>query len=309
MKNDIDIKYHKTLEDIKHINAGDEEYWLARELAPVLEYAKWENFNKVIERAMLACKNSGHEICEHFREVSKMIEMPVGTPSKSNRTGFPDLRKSSVITSKPKQIIDYKLTRYACYLIVQNGDPRKQVIAYGQTYFAVQTRRQEEADYISQLDEDNKRLVVRNDIKQWNQLLAEAAHNSGVITDEEYAQFQNAGYSGLYGGETVDDIRRRKKLKEEQKILDFMSSPELIANLFRISQTEEKLKKDKIAGADKAALTHNKVGQEVREAIKKIGGTLPEDMETPKKSTDQVAREQVKKIKELSKKKKLILDE
>ena len=278
--------YHKGFEEIKKTKHNGSEYWTARELAPVLGYNKWENFQKVIERAMLACKNSGHAVNDHFPELRKMIQTGKGAK---------------------REIIDYHLTRYACYLIVQNGDPRKPVIAHGQTYFAVQTRRQEEADYYTQLDEDNKRLVIRNDIKQWNQLLAEAAYKSGVITDTEYAQFQNAGYMGLYGGETVEDIHKRKNLKKNQRILDFMSSPELIANLFRISQTEEKLKNEHINNAETAMAAHHAVGKEVRTAIEKIGGTLPENIQTPEKSIDQVSREQVKKL--ISKTNKLMLDE
>ena len=173
---------------------------------------------------MIACENSGHSIEHDFPEVRKIVEAGA--------------------TSKPKK--DYELTRYACYLIVQNGDPRKEVIALGQTYFAIQTYRQELADHYNQLDEDRRRLVIRGDIKQWNQLLAETAHDAGVISNEEFAIFQNAGYMGLYGGLDVDDIHARKELKVGQKILDYMGSTELIANLFRISQTEEKLRKDKI---------------------------------------------------------------
>ena len=169
----------------------------------------------------MACQNSGKNIEDDFPEVRKIVEAG----------------------ATQKRVIDYELSRYACYLIVQNGDPRKEVIALGQTYFAIQTRRQEVADYFNQLDEDNKRLVIRGDIKQWNQMLLGAAHNAGVITNEEYAEFQNADYMGLYGGLTVDDIHKRKNLKDNEKILDFMGSTELIANLFRISQTEEKLKK------------------------------------------------------------------
>jgi DNA-damage-inducible protein D len=192
-------------------------------------------------------------------------------------------------------------------LIVQNGDPRKEVIALGQTYFAIQTRRQEVADYFNQLDEDNKRLVIRGDIKQWNQMLAEAAHNAGVISNEEYATFQNAGYMGLYGGMNVEDIHQKKGLKKTDKILDFMSSTELIANLFRISQTEEKLKKDKASTADAANEIHFIVGREVRGTIERVGGTMPEDLPVPNKSISDVEREQLKKLKKNPK--KLMLDE
>jgi DNA-damage-inducible protein D len=276
---------YKTFEGIKRIAENGNEFWCARDLSIVLGYTKWENFHKVIKRAMLACKNSGYSIEYCFPEVRKPIISGKG-------------RKSFAI--------DYNLTRYACYLIVQNGDPRKEIIALGQTYFAIQTYRQEVADYFNQLDEDNKRLVVRGDIKQWNQMLAEAAHNAGVITNEEYAKFQNAGYTGLYGGLTVGDIHERKSLKKDEKILDFMSSTELIANLFRISQTEEKLKKDKVTNPQTANETHYVVGKEVRQAIERVGGTLPEDLPTPIKGISEIEREQ---IKNLGKDKKLMLDE
>ena len=175
---ELKIAEYKRFEDIKHVREDGSEFWYARELAPALEYSKWENFSKVIGRAMIACENSGHSVSDDFPEVRKIVEAGV--------------------TSKPK--LDYELTRYACYLIVQNGDPRKEVIALGQTYFAIQTYRQEVAEHFNQLDEDRRRLVVRGDIKQWNQLLAETAHDAGVISNEEFAIFQNAGYMGLYGG-------------------------------------------------------------------------------------------------------------
>ncbi|MBQ6132891.1 MAG: DNA damage-inducible protein D [Lachnospiraceae bacterium] len=280
-------KEYKRFEDIKHIREDGSEYWSARELAPALEYTQWRNFENVIKRAMIACENSGHSILDDFAEVSKIVEAGA--------------------TSKPKK--DYELSRYACYLIVQNGDPRKQVIALGQTYFAIQTYRQELADHYNQLDEDRRRLVVRGDIKQWNQLLAETAHDAGVITNEEFAIFQNAGYMGLYGGLDVDDIHSKKKLSAEQKILDFMGSTELIANLFRISQTEEKLRKDNIIGAEKATSTHYAVGREVRKAIEKIGGTMPEDLPTPEKSIQQIEKEQMERLKKKAKAGKIMLDE
>lgn len=282
----LQAEEYKNFEEIKKIREDGTEYWNARELSEVLQYKKWENFAKVIDRAKLACNNSGFEIQDHFPEVRKMVEIGSNTV---------------------RELLDYELSRYACYLIVQNGDPRKEVIALGQTYFAIQTRRQEVTDYFNQLDEDNKRLVIRGDIKQWNQMLLEAAHNAGVITNQEYAEFQNAGYMGLYGGLTVDDIHERKKLKDNEKILDFMGSTELIANLFRISQTEEKLKKDEIHNCSKATSTHYEVGAKVRKAIEDIGGTMPEDLPTPEKSIKQVEKEQLKRLKD--KKTKLMLDE
>lgn len=228
---ELQAKEYKTFEDIKYIRQDGTEFWRARELARVLDYAKWENFSKVIDRAMLACSNSGYEVANHFPEARKMVA--IGSGAK-------------------REQIDYELSRYACYLIVQNGDPRKKVIALGQTYFAIQTRRAEVADIFNHLDENNKRLVVRGNIKQWNQLLAEAAYSAGILTDEEFAIFQNAGYMGLYGGMTVADIHRKKGLAKNEKILDFMGSTELIANLFRISQTEEKLQRDNRNGRNLA---------------------------------------------------------
>ena len=281
----LNSEEYKPFENIKQIRDGV-EFWYARELAPVLEYSKWENFHKVIKRAMLACKNSGYSIDDCFPEVRKSIISGKG-------------RKSFVI--------DYCLTRYACYLIVQNGDPRKEVIALGQTYFAIQTRRAEVADVFNQLDENNKRMVVRGNIKQWNQLLAEAARNAGVITDEEFAIFQNSGYMGLYGGLTVAGIHTRKGLKDGEKILDHMGSTELVANLFRISQTEEKLKKDEVSSAIEANNTHYAVAEKIRKAMIDIGATLPEDLPTPDKSIQIVEREEIKKLRQS--KKPLMLDE
>lgn len=280
-------KEYKCFEDIKRIHEDGTEYWLARELSVVLNYTKWENFHKVIKRAMLACQNSGHDVENDFPEVRKIVKAGA--------------------TEKPR--IDYELTRYACYLIVQNGDPRKEVIALGQTYFAIQTYRQEVADRFNQLDEDARRLVVRGDIKQWNQLLAETARGAGVITNEEFAIFQNAGYMGLYGGMTVEDIHKKKELKVGQKILDYMGSTELIANLFRISQTEEKLRKDQIDDAETATSVHHSVGKEVREAIEKIGGTMPEDLPTPEKSIAQIEKEQMELLKKKAQNGQLMLDE
>ena len=273
----LKAKEYKKFEDIKRIRKDGSEFWSARELSDALEYTQWRNFSKVIERAMIACENSGHDVFDDFAEVSKIVDAGA--------------------TNKP--IKDYELSRYACYLIVQNGDPRKEVIALGQTYFALQTYRQEVADHFNQLDEDRRRLVVRGDIKQWNQLLAETAHDAGVITNEEFAIFQNAGYMGLYGGLDVEDIHARKELQVGQKILDYMGSTELIANLFRISQTEEKLRKDSIQGADAATST----------AIEKIGGTMPEDLPKPEKSIQEIESEQMARLKAKAKKGTIMLDE
>ena len=281
----IEAEEYKSFESIKKVREDGSEYWSARELGEVLEYKKWENFSKAIDRAKLACKNSGFNIDNDFPEVRKIVEAG----------------------ATQKNIIDYELSRYACYLIVQNGDPRKEVIALGQTYFAIQTRRQEVADYFNQLDEDNKRLVIRGDIKQWNQMLLEAAHNAGVITNEEYAEFQNSGYMGLYGGLTVQDIHERKNLKENEKILDFMGSEELATNLFRITQTEAKLKREKVRNKEKANETHYTVGKTVRKAIEDIGGTMPENLPTPEKSISKIEKEQLKRLKNSNK--KLMLDE
>ena len=282
----LNAEEYKTFEEIKHIDETGDEFWLARELAEVLRYTQWRNFKKVLDKAMLACKNSGYSMENHFAEVSKMVKIGSGTKRK---------------------LIDFRLSRYACYLIVQNGDPRKEIIALGQTYFAIQTRRAEVADVFNQLDENNKRLVVRGNIKQWNQLLAEAANKAGVITDEEFGIFQNSGYMGLYGGETVMDIHKRKGLKPKEKILDFMGSTELIANLFRISQTEEKLKRDGVANAPTANNTHFEVAEKIRNAMIEMGATLPENLPTPDKSIQVIEREEIKKLRESNI--KLMLDE
>jgi DNA-damage-inducible protein D len=312
----LKAKEYESFENTKQQDENSAEYWFARDMQKVLQYTEWRNFHKVIDRAMLACKNSGLKITDHFPEVKKMVEIPT-KPSKTAKTeiGLPDLRKTKTTEigfvdlnkTKTKPIIDYKLTRYACYLIVQNGDPRKEIIALGQTYFAIQTRRQELADTFNQLDENSKRLVVRGNIKQWNQLLAEAAHNAGVITEDEFAIFQNSGYMGLYGGMTVANIHKKKKLKSKEKILDFMSSTELIANLFRISQTEEKLKLDKVSSSVEANETHYQIGEKIRNAMIEMGTTLPENLPTPYKSIQVIEREEIKKLR--NSKKKLMLDE
>ena len=261
-------------EEIKHIGDDGIEFWLARELQPVLKYAKWSNFNKVIETAKIACKISGHLVDDHFAEVGKTINLP----------------KTAKRTLK-----DYKLTRYACYLIVMNGDPRKDVIALGQTYFAVKTRQQEFQELYEQLSENEKRLFIRGDIKQKNMLLAESARNAGVITPLEFAIFQDSGYKGLYNGLTAKDIAKRKGIKKNDEILDYMGSEELAANLFRITQTEGKLKKEKVTDKRQANKIHFEVGKTIRKAIEEIGGTMPEDL-APAENIKQVEKRVKKQI-------------
>ena len=261
----------QTFESIKHINEYGEEYWLARELQPVLEYAQWRRFADAIERAKLACKNSGFEVDDHFADVGKMVDIGSGAE---------------------REIDDVMLSRYACYLIVMNGDPRKEVIAVGQTYFAVKTRQQELIDNYEELTEDQKRLAIRNEMIAHNKSLAEAAQMAGVVDPRDYAIFQNKGYQGLYGGLGAKEIHARKGLKKSQKILDHMGSTELAANLFRATQTDEKLRRENIQGKQAAYDTHYEVGKKVRQTIKELGGTMPEDLPTPEKSIAQIEREQ-----------------
>jgi DNA-damage-inducible protein D len=280
----------KSFEDIKQIAENGMEYWSARDLQKPLGYERWENFSKVIDKAILACDVAGFEIKDHFPCAKKKVEMPSKTRENKGDFGFRDATKTKII-------IDYKLSRYACYLIVQNGDPRKEQIALGQTYFAIQTYRQELSDKYNQLAEDKKRLLLRGDIKQMNQLLVEAAKGAGVISNEEYAIFQNRGYQGLYGGLSVADIHFRKQLGEKDKILDFMGSEEMIANLFRISQTQSKIARENIRSKEFASYTHFTVGKEVREAIMRLGGVMPEDLPTPQKGIIELEREAIKKLK------------
>lgn len=273
---DLEKYSNKTFESIKHINQYNFEYWTARELQIVLEYAKWDNFLKVIEKGKEACSNSKQDVADHFADVGKMVDIGSDTQ---------------------REIDDLHLSRYACYLIVQNADPRKEVVALGQTYFAIQTRRQELSDQFTQLDEDNKRLAIRNELKDHNKKLVEEAKKAGVETSLDYAIFQDYGYMGLYGGLKAKDIHQRKGLKKSQKILDHMGSTELAANLFRATQTEDKLRRDKVKGKVQANQTHYKVGIKVRETIEELGGAMPEDLPAPEKSVKKIEQEKVKKLK------------
>lgn len=270
---DID-NTNKSFEDIKHIDENGVEFWYARELMPILQYSNWQNFKKIIDKAKISCENSGISVFEHFIDVNKL----------SKRANNAEV-----------EIKDYELTRYACYLIAQNGDSRKKVIALAQTYFAVQTRKQEitEKEY-SMLTEDEKRFYQRNLTRKGNYSLNQTAKKAGV---KNFDKFHNAGYKGLYNGETADDIAKRKGLRYREDILDNMGSTELSANLFRISQTEEKLKKDNIQTEKEACNTHNKIGKIVRKAIKEAGGTMPENLPTPQKSLKQLEKENKKILK------------
>ena len=269
-------------ENIKHIDEYGNEYWYARELQKVLEYKEWRNFKIVIDKAITSCENSNFNVLNHFVETNKMIEL--GKTAK-------------------RKILDYELSRYACYLIVQNADPNKEVVALGQTYFAIQTRKQEitEREYDS-LSDDEKRFYQRKLTKQGNYTLQKVASSAGV---KNMAEFHNAGYKGLYNGETADDIFKRKKLRYREDILDNMNEDELVANLFRINQTKQKLLKDNVQGEKEAKDVHYEVGKKVRKAIADIGGMMPEEMPTPKKSLKELEKEK----KQLGNKEKKKLEE
>lgn len=273
---DIEKYSEATFENIRHTNEYGQEFWYARELQQALEYSQWRRFEETIERAKTSCLQSENSIEDHFANVGKMVSIGSGAQ---------------------REIDDIMLSRYACYLIVMNGDPRKQIIAVGQTYFAVKTRQQELVDNYDQLTEDQKRLAIRDEIKRHNKSLAEAAQMAGVETSLDYATFQNYGYMGLYGGLKAQDIKRRKGLKKSQDILDHMGSTELAANLFRATQTDEKLRRENVQGKDAANRTHYEVGAKVRQTIAELGGTMPEDLPTPEKSVKQLAREQEKQLK------------
>jgi DNA-damage-inducible protein D len=248
-------------EQIKRIDPDGNEFWSARDLMPILEYSNWQNFKNVLLKAQIACENSGRNPTDHFIIASKMVS--IGSDAK-------------------REVEDMHLSRYACYLVVQNADPSKEVVALGQTYFAVQTRRQEVSDaaLLAGLNEDQRRLVLRQEIKNQNTDLASAAKVAGVITTLDFAVFQDHGYQGLYNGLKAKDIHKRKNLKKSQHILDHMGSAELAANLFRSTQADEKLRRDDVQGKDNANRVHYEAGIMVRQAIAGFGGTMPEDMPT-----------------------------
>ena len=273
--NEINEYTEKIFEEIKHIDENGREYWVARELQQALDYSQWRRFENVIDKAKETCINSNNNVSDHFVNVGKMVNAGVSI----------------------KEITDYKLSRYACYLIAQNGDSRKKVISLAQTYFAVQTRKQEIIDkYYSDLPEDKKRLIIRKQIRNGNYSLNRTAVNSGVT---DLARFHNSGYKGLYNGETADEIAKRKGLRYREDILDNMCSEELAANIFRISQTDAKLKRENINSDLKSNIIHYEVGKKVRDTIKELGGTMPENMPTPKKSIKEIEKSYQKKKKEI----------
>ena len=276
--NDIENYNDIVFEKIKQIDENGVEFWYARDLQLIFEYREWRNFTKVIDKAKEACLNSGLNIIDHFIYINKNITLS------NNAT---------------RKIEDIKLTRYACYLIVQNSDPRKSIVALGQTYFSMQTRKQELQENFDSLSEEQKRLAMRKDLKEHNKHLVNAASDAGVKTAIDYARFQNFGYKGLYGGLDAKGIHTKKGLEKNQKILDHMGSTELAANLFRATQTEDKLRREEIKGKENANNTHFEVGKVVRNTIKELGGTMPEDLPTPTKSIKELEKEekQKKKIK------------
>ena len=271
--NNIEKYQEMIFEKIKHFDEKGNEYWSARELMSVLEYSQWRRFNDVIEKSIITCKNSNIDFLDHFANVGKVIE--IGSKTK-------------------RKIEDFKLSRYACYLIAQNGDSRKKNIALAKTYFAIQTRKMElsEMEYNS-LSENDKRFYQRNLTRRGNYILNQTAKKAGV---KNFDKFHNAGYKGLYNGETADDIAKRKKLRYREDILDNMCSDELITNLFRISQTNQKLIRDNVKGEKNACDTHYYVGKKIRDTIKELGGTMPEDFPTPEKSLKEIEKEELLKI-------------
>lgn len=270
-------KPHQTFEDIKQFDAQGNEFWYARALAKVLDYSDFRNFVAVIEKALNALEQSDMNPTDHIGEATEMVAIGSGAQ---------------------RSMASFALSRHACYLIVQNADPSKPVIALGQTYFAIQARRQELADdaTFQALEEDKKRLFLRNELKLHNKQLVEAAAQAGVNTELDFAVFQNHGYKGLYGGLDAKGIHKAKGLKKSQKILDHMGSTELAANLFRATQAEEKLNRDNIRSKTQANRTHFEVGQKIRQTIAELGGTMPEELPTPDKSIANIEREQQKLI-------------
>jgi DNA-damage-inducible protein D len=269
--------YISPFESIRRVNEEGLEYWSARDLAKILGYARWDKFRSSIQKAEIACENSGQLIQNHFSHVGNMVDIGSGAR---------------------REIEDVHLSRYACYLVIQNADPSKEIVALGQTYFAIQTHRQEQADELTALSENQRRLYLRGQLTDHNRQLAEAASQAGVIKPLDFAIFQDHGYMGLYGGLRAKEIHIQKGLKKSQQILDYMGSTELAANLFRATQTEEKIRREGINSKEKANRTHFEVGRKVRQTIEELGGTMPEDLPTPKESIQQIQQQEQKRLKQ-----------
>ncbi len=260
MSKKLTKKAKETFESIKRIDENGTEWWSSRDLAKALAYADYRNFLDVMRKAWASCQNSGQNPNYHFVKITEMIATGKGAE---------------------REVETWLMSRYVCYLAVQNADPSKTIVAQAQTYFAIQVRRAEELLDSPFTEEEEKRLILRGEMKKHNAHLASAAKDSGVITNKDYGVFQNAGYKGLYGGLDREDIHKRKGLTKNQQILDHMGSTELAANLFRATQTEEKLRRDNVRGKENANRTHFEVGRKVRETIEELGGTMPENLPTP----------------------------
>ena len=269
-KKEVTTYSQQTFENIKRTDENGTEFWYARELQKALEYTEYGKFLPVIEKAIEACRKTGFDEGNHFAHVSEMVRIGSGAERKMD---------------------SYKLSRYACYLIVMNGDPRKEVIALGQTYFAVKTRQKEISDAATQLSEDEKRLAIRDEVTVRNKFLASSAKAAGVETPVDYAVFQNRGYQGLYNGLGMKDIHKRKGLQKNEQILDHMGATELAANWFRITQTDDKLRRENVKGKEQANEIHYAVGKKVRQTIAELGGTMPENLPTPKISAKKLKQE------------------
>lgn len=266
-----DGEHMSPFEAIKRVEDDGREWWSARVLSKMLGYSQWQAFTSAIERAKEACANSGQAVADHFIPADELIVAGKGAKRK---------------------LPSYKLSRYACYLIIQNADPAKEIVALGQTYFAIQTRRQEQADELAGLSESQKRLYLRAQMAEQNKKLAATAYSAGVVLPRDFGIFQDHGYRGLYDGLARRDIHQRKGLGPKEEILDYMSSDELAANWFRATQADAKLRRESIQGKENANRTHYVVGRIVRRAIGEMGGTMPEHLPTPEKSIQQIAREQ-----------------
>jgi DNA-damage-inducible protein D len=262
-------------EQIRHETDEGSEYWSARELAKILGYTEFGKFRNAIQKAEVACENSGQVVEDHFAHVSEMITIGKGGKRK---------------------VEDVRMSRYACYLVVQNADPTKEIVAIGQTYFAVQTRRQERSDELANLTEEQRRLYLRGELSSHNRKLAEAANQAGVVEPVDFAVFTDHGYQGLYGGLKHRDIHKRKGLKKSEHILDYMGGEELGANIFRVTQAEAKLRREGIQGKGQANKAHFDVGKEVRDTIERLGGTMPENLPTPQESVQQLRRKEEKRL-------------